>query len=128
MSETTRRPECAPHPSPRELAAAEAIQAIDKQMGEGDPDWPTLTPRGALDFAAAAIAAAQVVDFENGIDRIRRTEIQKLRTRLCKVAAVLTAIEVHASLDSSPVEYRTLGGWVDVEDALAVALAEGVAE
>jgi len=48
--------------------------------------------------------------------------VREQRAVLERVEAVLTAIETHASLDSSPVEYRTVGGWVDVEDALTAAL------
>jgi len=55
--------------------------------------------------------------------------VREQRAVIERVEAVLTAIETHASLDSSPVEYRTVGGWVDVEDALTAALiaTEGVA-
>jgi len=74
--EARRGPEGTPSPSPREIAAAEAIQAVEAQEHESDPDYPSLTEHGALRLATAAIAAAQLVDMENGIVRIRHSEIQ----------------------------------------------------
>ena len=98
--EARRGPEGAPSPSPRAIAAAEAIQALEAQDHESDPEYPSLTEHGALRLAAAAIAASQLVDMENGIVRIRRSEIQKALTHVNVPALLALVRELRAKLEA----------------------------
>ena len=98
--ETPRGPEGAPPPSPRELGAAAAIQAAEAEEHDSDPDYPALTERGALHLAKVAIAAADAVDIENRIVRIRSLELGKSRGRRMTTTDQLAAIEARAEAAS----------------------------